>query len=364
MGGLHSAEKKVTHLASEDIVLEDDDVESFYPRIILNQRLYPHHIGPVFIEVYEKLVTLRLHAKAQYKIFKDAGDKKAAKHWKQIADSLKITINGSFGKLGSRWSTIYAPQLMLQVTISGQLFLCMLIEMLEEAGIPCISANTDGVISKFHKSQNATKRAVIAEWERITNFKTEATRYLGVYSRDVNAYMALKAKFDKKTNEWTNQVDMDPEARFLDQQLGFKIKGAFCERGSAGDSILAKNPETLVCVDAVLKYLALGQPINRTIRECKDFRRFTAVKNVKGGGEKNGFYLGKVVRWYYPKNEPGYIAYVGSGNKVGKTDGARPAMDLPETFPEDIDYNYYIKAAGKILYDIGVMKKAETAQLF
>lgn len=352
MGGLHSTEKKAAHKATDEIILADNDVESFYPRIILNQRLFPSHLGEAFLQVYNAIVETRIHAKNEAAKAKKAGDKAGAKRWKTIADSLKITINGSFGKLGNKYSTLYAPQLMLQVTITGQLVLLMLIEMLEEAGISVISGNTDGIVSKYHKDRHNEVRAIIAEWEKRTNFKTEETRYAAVYSRDVNSYVAVKTDGG------------DAEARFLDERLGVKTKGAYCERGSALNSILSKNPEALVCSDAVISFLKNGTPVEKTIKACRDVRRFVSVKNVKGGGEKNGQYLGKVVRWYYPKGEAGYIAYVGSGNKVGKTDGARPVMDLPEELPDDINYEWYINEAVEMLYDCGAYKKAETAQLF
>jgi hypothetical protein len=352
MGGLHSTEKKISHKATDEIILADNDVESFYPRIILNQKLFPPHLGEAFLQVYNQIVETRIHAKAQAAACKKAGDKAGAKKWKTIADSLKITINGSFGKLGNKYSTLYAPQLMLQVTITGQLVLLMLIEMLEEAGISVISGNTDGIVSKYHKDRHNDVRAIIAEWEKRTNFKTEETRYSAVYSRDVNSYVAIKTDGG------------DEEARFLDERLGVKTKGAYCERGSALNSILSKNPEALVCSDAVISFLKNGTPVEKTIRECKDIRRFVSVKNVKGGGEKNGVYLGKVVRWYYPKGETGHISYVGSGNKVGKTDGARPLMDLPPEFPDDVNYEWYINEAVDMLYDCGGLRKAETASLF
>ncbi|UAG58568.1 putative DNA polymerase [Pseudomonas phage Kaya] len=351
MGGLHSTEKKTAHYATDEIILADNDVESFYPRTILNQRLCPPHLGEAFLTVYEKIVNTRIHAKAEAAKAKKAGDRAAAKKWKTIADSLKITINGSFGKLGNKYSTLYAPQLMLQVTITGQLVLLMLIEALEQIGIEVISGNTDGIISKYHKSRHDEVRALIAAWEEWTGYKTEETRYKAVFSRDVNSYVAIK------------EDGGDPEARFIDEQLGAKTKGAYCERGSALNSILSKNPETLICSDAVVRFLVDGTPVEKTIKECRDFRRFVAVKNVRGGGEKNGRYLGKVVRWYYPKNEAGYIAYVSSGNKVGKTDGARPVMDLPTEFPDDINYDWYINEAVEMLYDCGRLKKAKTAAL-
>ena len=193
---------------------------------------------------------------------------------------------------------------------------------------------------------------IIAEWEKRIAFKTEETQYSAVYSRDVTSYVAVKIESG------------DAEARFLDERLGVKTKGAYCERGSALNSILSKNPEALVCSDAVISFLKNGTPVEKTIRECKDIRRFVSVKNVKGGGEKNGVYLGKVVRWYYPKGEAGYISYVVSGNKVGKTDGARPLMDLPTDFPDDVNYDWYINEAVEMLYDCGGIRKAETASLF
>ena len=352
MGGLHSTEKKTAHKATDEIILADNDVESFYPRIILNQRLFPSHLGEAFLQVYNSIVETRIHAKNEAAKAKKAGDKAGAKRWKTIADSLKITINGSFGKLGNKYSTLYAPQLMLQVTITGQLVLLMLIEMLEEAGISVISGNTDGIVSKYHKDRHNEVRAIIAEWEKRTAFKTEETQYSAVYSRDVNSYVAIKTDGG------------DEEARFLDERLGVKTKGAYCERGSALNSILSKNPEALVCSDAVISFLKNGTPVEKTIRECKDIRRFVSVKNVKGGGEKNGVYLGKVVRWYYPKGEAGHISYVGSGNKVGKTDGARPLMDLPPEFPDDVNYEWYINEAVDMLYDCDGLRKAETASLF
>ena len=324
-GGLHSTEECAAHFADEDTLLIDRDVASYYPRIILNQGLYPRHLGPAFLEVYNALVERRLAAKK-------AGAK-------VMADSLKITINGSFGKLGDPYSTIYSPQLMVQVTLSGQLCLLMLIEMAELAGIPVISANTDGVVFKCPKSKYEDLLSVVAEWERVTSFETEETQYSMLLSRDVNNYYAVKT--DGK----------------------IKTKGVYSEVGSALNSVLSKNPEALIVSDAVQAFVLHRTPIEQTIQSCKDVRRFVAVKRCKGGAEKDGVYLGKVVRWYYAKGCPGPIRSVISGNAVGKTEGARPAMDLPATLPPDIDYDWYVNAANQTLYDVGFFAKPQ-ARLF
>lgn len=267
-------------------------------------------------------------------------------------NALKLTINGSFGKFGSKYSALYAPQLLLQVTLSGQLLLLMLIERLNNVGIEVVSGNTDGIISKYPKARNDEVRAIIKQWEEETNFKTEETIYASVLSRDVNNYFAVKIEGG------------DEEGRFLDERLGVKAKGAYCERGSALNSVLSKNPDFLVCTDAVMNYLIKQTPIEETVRSCTDIRRFTTVRNVKGGAEKDGVYLGKVCRWYYAHKQQGTINYVLSGNKVPKSEGGKPCLDLPPKFPTDIDYERYIAEATEILYEIGYLQHQVQERFF
>lgn len=335
-GGLHSTEESIAHVADENTLLIDRDVASYYPRIILNQKLYPKHLGPSFLFVYETLVNRRLAAKK-------AGNK-------AVADALKITINGSFGKLGSKYSTLYAPDLLIQVTITGQLTLLMLIEQIELAGIPVVSGNTDGIIIKCPAAATERLATIIAAWERATGFETEETRYSAVYSRDVNNYLAFKLKLDKDTEVWLDD--------------GCKVKGVYSERGSALNSVLSKNPETLICSDAIQALIGHGTPLEETIKGCADIRRFVAVRKVTGGAEKDGYYLGKDIRWYYAAGETGSITCLRDGSKVPKSEGARPVMDLPACLPNDIDYPRYIAEADEMLYDVGFKQRSRMATLF
>lgn len=70
IGGLHSTEECISHIADENTLLIDRDVASYYPSIILNQRLYPKHLGENFLKVYESIVKRRLAAKAKVKEIK------------------------------------------------------------------------------------------------------------------------------------------------------------------------------------------------------------------------------------------------------------------------------------------------------
>jgi hypothetical protein len=325
-GGLHSCEKSIAQYANENHYLIDRDVASYYPSIILNQGLYPQHLGKDFLNVYQTIVTRRLKAKLEKN--------------KVVADALKITINGTFGKLGSPYSKLYAPDLCMQVTISGQLCLLMLIEEIELAGMRVVSANTDGIITKCPKNRYDDFLNIVLQWESITGFSTEEARYKAIFSRDVNNYIAIKENDE------------------------LKVKGIYSDKGSALNSPLSKNPECQIISDAVQIFLAYKKPIIETIMTCTDIRKFVSVRTVKGGASKDGSYLGKAVRWYYAKGEKGTINTVQSGNKVPKTEGAKPLMILPTSLPDDLNYDYYIREAKEILYDIGYLQKSKPASLF
>lgn len=329
-GGLHSSEQSVCHVADDEVSLIDRDVASYYPYIVLNLGLFPEHLGTSFLVVYRTIVERRI----------------AAKRAKQsaIADSLKIVINGAFGKLGSPYSILYAPDLMIQVTMTGQLSLLMLIERLELAGIPIISANTDGIVQKCPKHLEAKSLEVIAEWEKLTGFETEETRYKGVYSRDVNAYIAVK---EDNTCKGKNA--------YFDPWSGGKKAAIFR---------FNKNPWLTICIEAVNDLLTKGTSIEDTINGCEDVKKFVAVRVVQGGGHKAGEYLGKVCRWYYAIGEKGTINYVKNNNTVSLSKGARPLMDLPDKVPADLDRAYYIQAAKDMLIDLGHTKAPGEVNLF
>lgn len=346
-GGLHSSEQSVSYFADETQLLRDVDVESFYPWLILTQGLYPQHLGPAFLKVFESIVNRRIHAKR-------TGNKKTS-------DSLKITINGTFGKLGNRYSAMYAPDLMSQVTISGQLYLLMLIEMLELAGFSIVSANTDGIVILCPPERAEEMETIVIVWEEKTGLRTEETRYKSIHFRDVNNYIAVKYKQDKETKAWLDEVE------------GCKMKGIYAEVGSALNSPLSKNPESYICSMAVQAMLLDQTPIAETIGNFganapqthypTPMSRFVSVRTVKGGAQKDGVYLGRAIRWYYAKGETGEINYVLSGNKVANSEGAKPLMIMPEDIPEDLDYDHYYNEAVDMLYDIGYYQRAKVGKL-
>jgi len=311
IGGLHSCEKRQFVGADKNHLLFDMDVASYYPNIILEQELSPESMREHFITIYKDLVDRRIAAKR-------SGDK-------VTADTLKICVNGSFGKLGSKYSALYAPELLIQTTITGQLALLMLIERMTDKGIKIVSANTDGIVCHVPIALEGAAQQVAFDWMLDTTYELERTDYRALASRDVNNYVAVK----------------------LDGS--HKGKGVFAEAG------LSKNPDMPIIAKAVALHVAKGAPIESTIMGCKDVLQFCTIRTVQGGAQWNGKYLGKAVRFYWSNDlKSNQISYVKNGNKVPKSDGSMPMMDVPESLPSDIDYSRYIKAANDLLGDVGL----------
>jgi len=358
IGGLHSTEECIQHVAADDVCLSEFDVGSYYPWLILTLGLYPTHLTPAFLDVYRTIVTERMYAKkrvgelkdeiAELKLTEGNEDKikelqAIMKHYETEMNSKKLTCNGSFGKFGSKYSMLYSPDLMIQVTVSGQIALLMLIETLELDGISVVSGNTDGIVLKYDKSRYDDVLAHIKHWENVTGLTMEESRIKAMYSMNVNNYIEIKDLKGKIP------------AKFEDN---YKAKGCFSKPG------LSKNPTNIICVEAATALIVGNIPIEKTIRECRDINKFLTVRTVKGGAEKDNVYLGKIVRWYMAKNEIGHIAYIMNSKKVAKSDGAKPLMDIPSEFPGDIDYDRYIEETQEVLRDIAYYKTEKQIKFF
>lgn len=313
IGGLHSCEKS-KYVCADNIfhVLFDMDVASYYPSIILQQRLAPKSMGAPFLKVYQDILTQRLAAKK-------AGDT-------VTADVLKIAVNGSFGKLGSKYSPLFAPELLIQTTITGQLCLLMLIERLEEVGASVVSANTDGVVIYCHRALERKCQEVAFNWMLDTSFTLERTDYRLIALRDVNNYLAV-----------------------LHDSGKVKGKGVFAQAS------IAKNPDRQIVAISVAQHLAKGTPIEKTINECTDITKFVTVRRVQGGAVWRDENLGRVVRFYHSNavHRDQCIHYAINSNRVPNSAGTRPLMELPDEFPTDVHHAYYIAEAKKLLGEIG-----------
>lgn len=348
IGGLHSTEENRALNSDEGHQLVDFDVASYYPAIILNSALYPRALGSYFLSVYRQIRDERVAAKRRVQEI-DAIEKggnltaeleRERGRQKAREKGLKIALNGCFGKLGSPYSVLYAPHLMIAVTLTGQLALLLLIDRAEAAGIPVVSANTDGIVFRCPRDRRALLTEITARWSDDTGFELEATDYRALYSQSVNSYIAIKA---------------DGKA---------KIKGPLATPRHEGDlrTQLMKNPQMEIISLAVVAFITESVPLERTIRASRDVRDFVTVVKVDGGATWRGEYLGKVVRYVWAQGGEEILrkkphAATGNHAKVPRTDGCRPLMELPTEFPADLDYDRYVAAAEEVLRDIGYAER-------
>lgn len=332
IGGLHSSEKAMRQVADELFALLDRDVTSYYPAIILLNKLFPPHLGEAFLKVYRKIFERRLQAKALAQACKDRGDSDGQRKWGDIAETLKIVLNGLFGKMGQPGSIVYAPDLMIQITITGQLSVLMMIEDLVLQGMEVVSANTDGWVTKVPRDRIDHFHAMIFDWECETGLGTEESEYVKLYSQGVNAYLGITPKGEAK-RKGKNFTPAGP--------------------GQKGASGMKKNPFFEICAEAVINFLRDEKPLEETIEESSDIRKFVAVQRVNDGAEKDGVYLGRVLRWYQSTSTASAMHNTVNGNTVPRSHGAMPCADLPDEFPEDIDIAWYVREAYAALEDFG-----------
>lgn len=315
VGGLHSIDGPGCWVPNQSERLIDIDVTSYYPNLILTNGLYPRAWGPVFTEIYQGIVDTRVRAKR-------AGDK-------LTADVLKIVANGTYGKTSEEFSSLYDPNMTANVTMTGQLALLALIQMLDGTA-NVVSANTDGITVLVSNDNYEKMNGVVSRWERATRLEMEYTEYRGLWQKDVNNYIAIK------------------------EAGGVKQKGRFLDTWPD----LTHTPNANVVATAVKDYLHSDVPIETTIKGCRDLNQFLLTQNVAGNAttQWRDVKLGKVLRFYKSDSEfaAPIIKTPGDGDKfnegiVPNSEGCIPVEDLPEELPDDLDYQWYIDEATSLL---------------
>lgn len=188
-GGLHT-EDIPRIVSSDDEILMEKDVASFYPASIINSKLYPQHLG---VEWYIGVKDNYEKRTFQIKPLMKSLDKNSKKYKELDTEqaAIKLSLNGgSFGMLGSEYSWQYDPLQKYKITINCELKLLMLIESFDLAKIKIISANTDGVVIKYPKTKQSIVDLIHKNWENKFNYILEDTHYNKIIFSSVNDYIA------------------------------------------------------------------------------------------------------------------------------------------------------------------------------
>lgn len=330
-GGIHGCIEGGVYESDEDYIIVDADVSSLYPSIAIANNYYPEHLGERFAEIYrDGIVIPRLEAKK-------SGDK-------VMADGFKLAANSVYGKSNSEYSWLYDPLYTLKTTITGQLSLCMLSEMIVESvgDLTMLQLNTDGLSVRIPRKHKRLLWETCKKWEQITGLNLEYVAYDKMVIRDVNNYMAVTVDGKIKRKGGAFRLNSDIIA----------------------DEEYHKPLNQGVVQEAVNDYFLRGVEVEYTIAKCKDILMFAKTFSATHGWscelfseeltipqQKTNRYVVTLDGMGFRKCKDVRQIEIEAGRKVTIIN------QLPRELPK-LDYQYYIEEAYKIIHRVdGTEKK-------
>lgn len=308
VGGIHSKNDPEIIIPKEDEMLIDIDVASLYPSMLIEYGFYPKHLGPEFLEVYSQIKNERIEAKHN-------GDK--VKN-----ETLKLALNGLSGNLQNEHNFCYSPEAVMKIRINGQLLLLMLAEKLTQVGCRIIQANTDGLFVLLKKDNYQQINTICRNWEQLTKLTLEEERFEAMYQYAINDYIAVTTLYpDMKKRFLSGETIIrkstkKPYTCIEEIQEDFiKTKGMFITKVLLGKGLSAK-----IIPEAIIKYFVDGIPVEQTIKECKDIKKF--LMSEKTGKQWHVEYMNKEqqrTNRFYASTNGGYLwKWKDTGHKEGE----------------------------------------------
>ena len=308
VGGIHSKNDPEIIIPKEDEMLIDIDVASLYPSMLIEYGFYPKHLGPEFLEVYSQIKNERIEAKHN-------GDK--VKN-----ETLKLALNGLSGNLQNEHNFCYSPEAVMKIRINGQLLLLMLAEKLTQVGCRIIQANTDGLFVLLKKDNYQQVNTICRDWEQLTKLTLEEERFEAMYQYAINDYIAVTTLYpDMKKRFLSGEIlirksTKKPYTCIEEIQEDFiKTKGMFITKVLLGKGLSAK-----IIPEAIIKYFVDGIPVEQTIKECKDIKKF--LMSEKTGKQWHVEYMNKEqqrTNRFYASTNGGYLwKWKDTGHKEGE----------------------------------------------
>lgn len=322
VGGVHSLNEPRIYVPKEDEYLGHLDVASMYPSFIVRYGWFPRHLGKAGLAVYTQIYHERIQAK-------HSGQKQ-----KNLA--LKLTLNSVTGKMQQETSWMYDPFSVFKIRINGQLILLMLADLLLQHSCEIVQVNTDGVMFIAKKAYKDAIMESVAELEQLTKLSFEADSYEAFYQFAVNDYFGVVDGFSQSRNP-----------KLIEK------KGMFIT-----EPVLGKGLAPTIIPEAVINYFVFNIPVEDTIRNCDDIRKFLMSQRVdkKFKVEYDDKYIQRINRWYASTN--GCYLYTVDESKTPvkysnllKKSGVTILnyIDNISTKNRKINYPYYISEARKII---------------
>lgn len=330
-GGIHGCIEPGVYISDNEYVIIDADVASLYPNIAIQNNLYIEHLGQSFIHIYDNnIVKERLKAKKEGNMI--------------ISNALKLSANSVYGKSNDINSFLYDPKYTMATTINGQLLLTMLAEQLVD-NIPFLQVlqiNTDGITVKIPRLLEQSYNDICKEWEIQTKLTLEYIEYNKMVIRDVNNYLAVTTK-GKVKYKGAFEIDKDYHKDSSFKIIPIALSEYFVKNIPIEETIKNHTNIYEFCgrqkftresygMTHELGYDITGNPVDITEKQQKNVRYYISNK-------------GKVFYKYYNK---GTNEIIHNGYKVTIFNKFKDELNY------DINYNFYIKEANKIIDTIEI----------
>ena len=324
-GGIHAAIPNYFFVESEDRVIRNKDVASYYPHLMTLCGYTSRNIPSA--KVFEDVLETRMKAKA-------SGDK-------VTANALKLVVNTTYGALLNKYNDLFDPLMGRSVCITGQLFLMELAQHLY-ADIPdlkIVQLNTDGIMVECDRKYLPKLDEICDEWQSRTGFELEEDAVVRIAQKDVNNYVEVQEGGKAKS------------------------KGGYLVRGISTVGAFNINNNACIVAAAVKEYLVNGVPVEDTINGCNDIFQFQLIAKA-GVKYREAYHLvdgekvpvQKVNRVYATKDE--------RYGKLFKVKAENDSTAKIEMLPEhciidndnhltidDVDKTFYIEMAKKRIND-------------
>jgi len=339
-GGLHGSVESQTVSSDEHHVIIDLDVSSYYPNIAIANNFYPEHLGELFPVIYKDVYNQR------NKIY-------TKKAFPAVNAMLKLGLNSVYGDSNNKYSVFLDTQYTMSITVNGQLLLCMLAEQLMNIpGLQMIQANTDGLTVRIPRTAHEYVRQVCKWWEGFTRLELEEAIYDHMHIRDCNAYIGRYSDGKIKRKGPYRSVFNPPHI----------------DKG-AGDLEWHQDHSALVIPKAVEAALIHGESVRGYIMNHDDIYDFMLRTKIPrssrlvlhtgsslwhGGDEPQQ----NVCRYYVSRSGgaltkimPPLAKKPDVERRIGICVGwnVTPANDITQAVGTDIDFEYYIQEAEKLL---------------
>ena len=329
-GGIHAAIPNYFFEESENRVIRNKDVASYYPHLMTLCGYTSRNIPSA--EIFENVLDTRMKAKA-------SGDK-------ATANALKLVVNTTYGALLNKYNDLFDPLMGRSVCITGQLFLLELAEHLysEVDGLKIVQLNTDGIMLECDRDQLELVDSICEEWQSRTGFELETDSVSKIAQKDVNNYVEVQA--DGKS----------------------KAKGGYLVKGISTVGAFNINNSCCIVATALKEYFVNGTPVEETINDCTDIFQFQIIAKA-GAKYREAYHMVDGVKEPVQKVNRVYATADERYGKLFKVKAEDDSTAKIEMLPEhciidndnqlsisDVDKSFYIEMAKKRVNDFKGIK--------